>query len=210
MSADDDARRLQAANPEGWFEDLYAEADAGRAAVPWDQPHPQAHLVEWATENAPENATGKTALVVGCGYGRDSEFLASRGYAVTAFDVSPSAIAAVRARYPDSEVDYVVADLLDPPARWHHAFDLVVENMTVQALPVDLHARAIEKVAWLTGERLLVLAVARDEGPAPDGPPWPLTPAEIKAFQTDGLSPVRVRRDEVRWTAEFARQVAMN
>ncbi|SDH18435.1 Methyltransferase domain-containing protein [Lentzea fradiae] len=147
---------------------------------------------------------------MGCGYGRDSEFLASLGFEVTAFDVSPSAIAAVRERYPDSKVAYVVADLLDPPAEWRRAFDLVVENMTVQALPVDLHARAIARVAWLTGERLLVLAVARDEGAAPDGPPWPLTPSEVQAFQTDGLSAVRVRRDEVRWTAEFVQQVAMN
>ncbi|MFD9705867.1 class I SAM-dependent methyltransferase [Lentzea sp. NPDC059081] len=207
MSADDDARRLQAANPEGWFEDLYAEADAGTASVPWDKPEPQPHLVEWSSG---VDGTGQTALVVGCGYGRDSEYLASLGFDVTAFDISPTAIAAVQARYPDSEVTYVAADLLAPPAEWHRAFDLVVENMTVQALPVGLHARAIEQVAWLTGSKLLVLAVACDEGPVPDGPPWPLTPAEIKAFAVDGLSPANVRRDEVRWTAEFVREVAMN
>ncbi|MDX8035818.1 class I SAM-dependent methyltransferase [Lentzea sp. BCCO 10_0856] len=202
MSADDDTRRLQAANPTGWFEDLYAEADAGTASVPWDQPHPQRHLVEWASG---VDGTGRRALVVGCGYGRDSEFLASLGFEVVAFDISPTAIAAVQARYPDSKVSYVVADLLDPPAEWHHAFDLVVENMTVQALPVDLHARATERVAWLTGSTLLVLAVARAEGPAPDGPPWPLTPAEIMAFETDGLQALKVHRDEARWTAEFVR-----
>jgi hypothetical protein len=33
MSADDDTRRLQAANPTGWFEDLYAEAEAGTASA---------------------------------------------------------------------------------------------------------------------------------------------------------------------------------
>lgn len=203
MSADDDARRLQSANPTGWFEDLYAEAEAGTAAVPWDQPHPQQHLVEW-TLQAPDGL-GRSALVVGCGYGRDSEYLASLGYAVTAFDVSPTAIAAVQARYPNSKVSYVVADLLDPPATWHRAFDLVVENMTVQALPVSLHAEATERVASLVGSTLLVLAVARDEGPEPDGPPWPLTPAEIKAFATDGLATRRVHRDEYRWVAEFGR-----
>ncbi|MDT7789582.1 MAG: hypothetical protein QOF58_8001 [Pseudonocardiales bacterium] len=202
MSTDDDARRLQAANPSGWFEDLYAEADAGTASVPWDQPHPQQHLVEW-TSGA--DAAGRSALVVGCGYGRDSEFLASLGFDVTAFDISPTGIAAVQARYPDSKVSYVVADLLDPPSEWHHAFDLVVENMTVQALPVSLHAQATERVAWLTGSTLLVLAVARDEGPAPDGPPWPLTPSEIEAFATDGLTMRSIRRDGPRWVAEFGR-----
>ena len=202
MSADDDTRRLQAANPTGWFEDLYAEAEAGTASVPWDQPHPQPQLVEWA---AGRDGTGRRARVVGCGYGRDSEYLASLGFDVVAFDISPTGIAAVQARYPSSPVSYVVADLLNPPAEWHHAFDLVVENMTVQALPVELHPQATERVAWLTGETLLVLAVAREEGPTPDGPPWPLTPSEIMAFETDGLRASKVRRDQYRWTAEFVR-----
>lgn len=201
MSADDDARRLQAANPTGWFEELYAEADAGTASVPWDVPHPQPHLVEWATSDG----TGQRALVVGCGLGRDSEFLASRGYEVTAFDISPTAVKAVQARYPDSKVTYVVADLLNPPAEWHREFDLVVENMTVQALPVEMHAAASARVSWLTGSTLLVLAVARDEGPTPDGPPWPLTPSEIEAFATDGLTAGPVKRDNGRWVAEFTR-----
>jgi SAM-dependent methyltransferase len=202
MSADDDTRRLQAANPTGWFEDLYAEADAGTASVPWDQPHPQPHLVDWASG---VDGTGRRALVVGCGYGRDSEFLASRGFEVVAFDISPTAIAAVQARYPGSAVSYVVADLLNPPAEWHRAFDLVVENMTVQALPIELHAQATERVAWLTGSTLLVLAVAREEGSVADGPPWPLMPSEILAFETDGLQARKVQRDETRWTAEFVR-----
>lgn len=202
-----DDRRLQAANPTGWFEDLYAEAEAGTASVPWDIPNPQPHLVEWA---GGVDGTGRRALVVGCGYGRDSEFLASLGFEVTAFDISPTAVAAVRKRYPSTSVSYVVADLLDPPAEWHHAFDLVVENMTVQARPVALHTEATRRVSSLTGSTLLVLAVARDEGPEPDGPPWPLTPAEIEAFAGDGLTPRSTRRDNGRWVAEFVRQLAMN
>lgn len=200
MSADDDTRRLAAVNPTGWFEDLYAEADAGTASVPWDQPHPQPHLVQWASDG-----TGRSALVVGCGYGRDSEFLAARGFDVTAFDISPTGIAATRARYPSSKVSYVVADLLNPPAEWHRAFDLVVENMTVQALPVDLHALATARVASLVDDTLLVLSGARDEGSVPDGPPWPLTPTEIEAFATDGLTARSIVRDNGRWVAEFGR-----
>lgn len=197
-----DDRRLQAANPTGWFEDLYAEAAAGTASVPWDIAHPQPHLVEWASG---VDGTGKRALVVGCGYGRDSEFLASLGFDVVAFDISPTGIAATRARHPDSAVSYVVADLLDPPAEWHRAFDLVVENMTVQALPVSLHASATARVASLVGSTLVVLAVARDEGPTPDGPPWPLTPTEIQAFACDGLSARSIARLDGRWVAEFGR-----
>lgn len=202
MSAADYTRVLAAANPTGWFEDLYVEADAGTASVPWDIPNPQPHLVEWASGISGD---GRRALVVGCGYGRDSEFLATLGFDVVAFDISPTGIAATRARYPASPVSYVVADLLAPPAEWHRAFDLVVENMTVQALPVAMHAEATARVVSLVGDTLLVLTGARDEGPAPDGPPWPLTPSEILAFETDGLKARRVHRDEYRWVAEFGR-----
>lgn len=201
MSADY-TRVLAAANPTGWFEDLYVEADAGTASVPWDVPNPQPHLVEWA---AGLSGSGRRALVVGCGYGRDSEFLATLGFDVVAFDISPTGIAATRARYPSSPVSYVVADLLNPPAEWHRAFDLVVENMTVQALPVALHAKATARVASLVGDTLLVLSGARDEGPAPEGPPWPLTPSEIAAFSCDGLSERSVLRKDGRWVAEFRR-----
>jgi hypothetical protein len=41
--------------------------------------------------------------------GRDSEYLAELGLATVAFDFSPTAIAAVRRRFPDSPVQYLVA-----------------------------------------------------------------------------------------------------
>ncbi|WP_200961968.1 methyltransferase domain-containing protein, partial [Phycicoccus sp. Soil803] len=37
---------------------------------------------------------GREALVVGCGYGADAEYLASLGYRTTGFDFAPTAIAA--------------------------------------------------------------------------------------------------------------------
>ena len=50
--------------------------------------------------------------------GRDSEYLAGLGFVTAAFDFSATAIRAVRQRFPDSPVDYRVADLLDPPGDW--------------------------------------------------------------------------------------------
>jgi hypothetical protein len=71
------------------------------------------------------------------------------GFATVAFDFSPPPIAAVRRRFPDSPVDYRVADLLDPPPAWAGAFDLVVESLTVQSLPRQLRRAAIARVrSW--------------------------------------------------------------
>ncbi|PRY40292.1 class I SAM-dependent methyltransferase [Umezawaea tangerina] len=205
MSTADDAhtRHLAAADPTGWFEHLYAEAENGTANVPWDVGDPHGLLVAWARDL---DGTGRRALVVGCGLGRDSEFVAARGFATTAFDIAPTAIATTRRRFPDSPVDYRVADLFAPPADWHRSFDLVVESITVQALPVALHQRAIAAIADFVapGGTLLAIAVARDDV-VPEGPPWPLTEAEVRSFATGGLREVSVDRPDGRWCAEFRR-----
>ncbi len=214
MSADEDTRRLSAASlvegdATGWFEKLYAQAADGRAEVPWDVRRPAPTLV---SAGLPPGA-GRPALVVGCGPGRDAEFVAGLGWATTAFDISATAVRLARQRHPGSAVDYRVADLLAAPGEWRHAFALVVESNTVQALPRELRARAIAAVAGFVapGGTLLVLAAAAAtrEG---EGPPWPLTRADIDAFAGDGLRPESVEQiaapDDplrLRWRARFTR-----
>ncbi len=207
-----DTRRLAAASlargdATGWFEKLYAEAGNGLAQVPWDRPEPTANLL---SAGLPAGE-GRRALVVGCGLGRDAEYLAGLGYATTAFDISETAIRTARERHPSSSVDYRTADLLAPPAEWRHAYDLVVESNNVQALPRDLRERATASVAGFVaaGGTLLVLAAAADK-PSDDGPPWPLTRDEVEAFAADGLRAERVEQLEavddplvVRWRATF-------
>jgi SAM-dependent methyltransferase len=202
--ADAHTRRLAAEHPTGWFEKLYVQAAEGGATVPWDTGDPHYLLTAKARDLDGE---GKRALVVGCGLGRDSEFIATRGYATTAFDIAPTAVATIRDRFPDSPVDYRVADLFSPPAQWRQAFDLVVESLTVQALPLAVHEQGITAITDFVapGGTLLVVSGARDEV-VPDGPPWPLTSSEIQAFAQNGLRALSVARLEDRWCAEFARE----
>jgi SAM-dependent methyltransferase len=131
-----------------WFERLYAAAEIGGADVPWDKGAPHHLLKRWVQDRG-SSGDGRRAMVVGCGMGRDSEYLAGLGFATVAFDFSPTAITAVRRRFPDSPVDYRVADLLDPLAEWAGAFDLVVESLTVQSLPRQLRPAAITRVREL-------------------------------------------------------------
>ena len=191
------AESLAEDDPTGWFERLYAmaEAEAEGAVVPWDREAPQRLLVGWAEARRP--ARGGRALVVGAGYGRDAEYVQGLGFATVAFDVSPTAVEATRRRFPDSAVEYVTADLLDLPAAWRRGFDLVVESLTVQALPPVLHDQAIAAVRATVapGGTLLVIASGQPAGTDVEGPPWPLTPDEVEAFATDGL--VTVRRERI-------------
>lgn len=81
------AESVAAGDASGWFEKLYEEAEAGISAVPWADGVPNPHLVEWADGAAGmPDGSGRQALVVGCGLGYDAEFLAGRGFEVTAFD----------------------------------------------------------------------------------------------------------------------------
>jgi SAM-dependent methyltransferase len=208
-------RSIAAGDPTAWFEELYAAAEAGQTEVPWDRRAPSRFLVEWAAHRGlASGAGGKHAVVVGCGLGEDAEYIAGLGYETVAFDISPTAIATARRRFPGSAVRYRTANLLDPPADWQRAFDLVVESLTLQALPDPPRRQAIAMVGGLVapGGTLIVIARARDDGEAAEGPPWALTRSEIEALGQPGLEPVRIEdlRDEAlpwprRWRAEFRR-----
>ena len=202
--------RMQDADPTDIFERMYLVAADGGGAMPWDRGGAHPLLEEWARD---AEGAGRRALVVGSGLGPDAELLAERGFDVVGFDASPTAIEMARGRFPDSAVDYRVANLLAPPQEWRGAFDLVVESLTVQSMPPEYHAPATANVAATVapGGTLLVIATARDEDSAtPDGPPWPLTPSEVEAFAQGGVEPVliepiRAPDTPPRWRAEFRR-----
>jgi SAM-dependent methyltransferase len=211
---DADVRRLSGeaardGDPTSWFEQLYADAAQGHAIVPWDRRAPHPLLVNWV-ERQP--ATSGLTLVVGSGLGDDAAFLAAHGYRVIAFDISRSAIESARRRFPTSPVDFRIADLLNPPAEWRQHFDLVVETYTTQSLPVRLRPTVVLHVGRFVapGGKLVVLAVARDVDEAVDGPPWPLSRADIESFAVEGLEVLSL--DEIRdppgthhWRAVFSR-----
>jgi SAM-dependent methyltransferase len=203
------AASLARGDATGWFETVYAADDV---AVPWDRPTANPLLTDWASGLS---GAGRTAVVVGCGLGRDAEFVASLGFTTTAFDVAATAVRTARERNPGSAVDYRVADLLDLPAAWSAGFDLVVESHTVQALPRAWRAAATAGVRALTGAGgtlLVIAAVQPEDAPVPVDPPWPLTRPEIDAFGTDGLLVGRVETfpdtsgpSGHRWRATFTR-----
>jgi SAM-dependent methyltransferase len=175
----------------GWFEQLYEQAGGNEQIVPWADMEPNPHFLFWlARKNLSGN--GKTALVVGCGLGDDAEELARRQFRVVAFDISPTAIAWCRRRFPNSSVEYVAADLLEPPENWGGAFDFVLEVYTFQVLPAALRQRVASKIAGVVarGGTLLVVARGRDACDDPGQMPWPVTREELATFADFGLREV--------------------
>jgi SAM-dependent methyltransferase len=197
---------LAEGNPTGWFDQLYTAAEQGDAVVPWTRGEPGADLVPWVAGHPGE---GRRALVVGSALGDDAELLSAAGWVVTAFDVAPTAVKAARARFPESTVDYVVADLLNPPGEWHQAFDLVVEIINIQAMPRDFRAAAVASLAGFVapGGTAVVSEVAEENVAPEPGPPWPFSRAEIESVAQDGvrLASLETVRGGARYWATFTR-----
>jgi SAM-dependent methyltransferase len=184
---------LEKGNPTGWFEPLYARADISGTGVPWIKLAPNPFLVGWLAEERIQGG-GREALVVGCGMGDDAEALAGRGFAVTAFDISPSAIRLCHEHFPISIVTYLNADLFAPPEDWQGRFDLVVEVITVQALPPILQETALAQITTFVapGGQLFIFTKPRARWPSLGAPR-----STLNLIDRSGFTPL--------WTQEAPR-----
>lgn len=170
---------LSVGRPLDWFERLYAKASSEGVPIPWADRVPNPNLIELYAK-VRHLPFGWRALKVGCGLGDDAEWLATQGFDVTAFDISPSAIDECHRRFPDSRVHYVETDLFKAPPGWTGAFDVVLESYTLQVLPPGLRAAAMEKICEFVapGGYLLFITRAREESDPAGAMPWPLTRRE--------------------------------
>jgi len=104
------------------FERMYAAAKTSED-LPWHNPEPPPMLAKAMDQRT---APG-TALDIGCGGGTYSVFMARRGYAVTALDFMPQAVAMVNelAAGEDLSIEAVQADI----GEWTsaEAFDVVLD-----------------------------------------------------------------------------------
>jgi SAM-dependent methyltransferase len=189
------------------YEGFYARAGSDLSAVPWASLRPHPRLVTWLDSHP--GGHGRSALVIACGLGDDAEYAAASGYATTAFDFSPTAIQRCHERFPDSSVDYQVADLFALPGSWSAAFDLVVEIRTLQSMPPDRRAAAVAAIARTVrpGGHLLVHTFVADEAEEFDGPPWPVTPSQLDGFRAAGLRRVDDTEEVGQFPGETPRPV---
>ena len=109
-------KHLDSGDPLGWFEDLYSQAGEDTSIIPWADLEPNPNLIDWLNQHG--SAGSGRAIKVGSGLGDDAEELSRRGFVTTAFDISESAIAWSRRRFPQSSVSYIVGDLFSAPIEW--------------------------------------------------------------------------------------------
>ena len=176
-------------DPTGWFDSIYTDAQGDHRAVFWADLEPCPYLLKWLNNCTFKHAQRK-AIVVGCGVGDDAEALSEAGYEVIAFDISPEAIRLCKNRYPETRVNYLVADLFAYPAEWTERFDLVYECNTIQVLPGKYRIQARDAMVSLLAPQgyILVSCRSRLKGEQEDDIPLPLDKEEIDGFIRCGLS----------------------
>lgn len=185
------AKAVAEGKPFGWFEALYQNAAGERALVPWSDAAPRFKLEEWLKAHP---GGGRPALEVGSGLGDNAALIAAAGYAVTAFDIAPTAVEWARRKHQGSAIRFETADMLSPPAAWRGAFAFVHETYNLQALPRDRVTEAMRSLATLIapGGTLIVMTRVRLAGEEVKGPPWPLTLPELSPFREAGLQEARL------------------
>ncbi|MBM3784036.1 MAG: class I SAM-dependent methyltransferase [Acidobacteria bacterium] len=178
---------IERGDTQSWFDALYKHAGRNFDVIPWADREMNVHLRDWC-EREGRPAPGERVVVVGCGLGDDAEAMAARGAVVDAFDLSPEAIAWASERFPNSPVRYQAANLF----AFRGSYELVVESYTLQAMPLEMRARAIEAVANLAapGGEVIVICRGRAETDPPGELPWPLAPSDIQRFAAHGLATI--------------------
>lgn len=169
----------QGDQPLAWFEAFYAEAGGDMSRIPWADLEPNPALASFLA-----GRHYRRALIVACGLGDDAELACRHADEVMAFDISPTAVAWCRRRFPSSSVRYEQADVTALP--WpDDRYDFIFEANTLQTMPAHLRAPGFHELTRVLapGGHLLVLCRGREEGDPAGDMPWPLTRAELDAMR---------------------------
>lgn len=198
INAIDGAQGASLSDRRMFFDAVYERAAGDAAEVPWADMKPKDRLDAWLASNP---GRGRRAIDVACGLGDNAEAIAAAGWRTTAFDLSSRAIGWALERFPQSPVDYRIADLSALPPEWSGAFDMVHECYTIQSVPGELRVLFAIAIASLVapGGSLLVYARTRPDEQPTAGPPWPLSPRESGVFAEMGFRRVAAEQfDQVR------------
>lgn len=177
-----------------YFESIYQSAAGESSLVPWCDGKPSSALVNWLNAIAPSLVRcGSRVAVVGCGLGDDARELLRRGFEVTAFDISETAVQWARSLDPQNGNRYMRGDLFEPVPRWRHRFDLVVEVNNLAWLHPEQWTgalRAMGEMLSAHGHLLLINPATTEAVNANDGPPWAIEETRLlEAAARAGLTP---------------------
>jgi len=125
------------------------------------------------------------SLVPGCGRGHEVALAVAQGLDALGVDIAPTAVAEARSLYPHLAERFVVGDLFNPSPELRGTFDVVLEHTCLCALPPTLRAsyrRGIDLTLRPGGLLIGVWYINPDLDPGEEGPPFPLSVADLTAL----------------------------
>ena len=176
-----------------------------KGEVFWNKGAPSPSMKQYLERHA---VSGR-ALVPGCGHGHEVALAVEHGLDATGLDIAPTGVAEARALYPQLAERFVIGDFFDPPEEMHGAFDVVLEHTCMSGLPPTLRAdyrRGIDLTLRRGGLLIGVWFINPDLDPGDEGPPYPLSVAELTALFADGYEIVEDYVPEVAFPGREGRE----
>ena len=159
---------LDTNSPEFW------QANYQNNDLPWDLGKPTPTFARLATSG--DYPPGQM-IVLGAGRGHDARLFARHGFAVTAVDFAPEAIAAMQALdKPNTPVQIVEADIFALGEVWNGRFDYLLEYTCFCAIDPARRREYAALAARLLKPGGLYIALAFPIGQRPGGPPYVVQP----------------------------------
>lgn len=147
-------------------------------APPWDHGKPSPPIVRLAESGALPQ--GKLC-VLGCGWGHDAIWFATRGWSVTAVDFAEGAVAGARKRAAEAgaRVRLLKMDLFHLPRTHRRRFDLVLEHTCFCAIRPERRAAYVDVVRSILRPGGTFFGVFYNHGEK-GGPPFTVDAREVR------------------------------
>jgi len=182
------------------WEEIYRNGE-----VFWDKGEASPPLRQYLARHAVHGR----ALVPGCGLGHEVALAVEYGLDATGLDIAPTGVAQARARYPKLAERFVIGDLFNPPKEMRGAFEVVLEHTCLSGLHPTLRAeyrRGIDLTLRPGGLLIGVWYINPDLDPGEQGPPFPLSVADLTALFASGYEIVEDYVPEVSFSNRTGRE----
>lgn len=163
------------------WEEKYQKGD-----IIWDKGAPSPPMRQYLERH--REIRGRT-LVPGCGHGHEVALAVQFGLDAIGLDIAPTGIAEARKLYPPLAARFVIGDLFNPSKEMRGAFDVVLEHTCMSGLHPSMRAdyrRGIDLTLKRGGLLVGVWFINPDLDPGEEGPPYPLSVADLTALFADG------------------------
>lgn len=162
---------------------LFWQESYRNGRIPWDLGEPTPTFARLAASG---HYSPGEMIVLGAGYGHDARLFARHGFAVTAVDFAPKAVAIMhKLDDPANPVQIVQADIFALDEEWNGRFDYLLEYVCFCAIDPARRGEYAAVAARLLKPGGLYIALAFPIGHRPGGPPFVVQPDAVIELLTE-------------------------